>query len=97
MVIRVVASGTWRYDGTQPTVVRFVETDFDVWFGIREADGDLAHDERPTLNSDGHVYYLRRPGWELGEPFWPDRVGFMSGDDTKAAAEAELPGPVNWT
>ncbi|MGI8418606.1 MAG: hypothetical protein ACR2P2_20890 [Nakamurella sp.] len=59
MVIRVVASGTWLYDGK--------------------------------------VYYARyRPGWEPGELFWPDSVGFMSPADAKTAAETELPGPVRW-
>jgi hypothetical protein len=97
IVIRMVATGTWLYDGTVPTVVRVIESDCDFWFDIAEADGDLPKGEEPRLNESGLAYYLRyRPGWEPGQTFWPDSKGFMSVDAAKAAAEARVPGEVSW-
>lgn len=59
-----MAVGEWLYNGTVPTVVRVVRLDYDFWYAIGEADGDLQADERPRLNGEGHAYYIRlQPGW----------------------------------
>jgi hypothetical protein len=94
----VVAIGTWLYDGTVPTTVLVVMLDFDFWYAMGAADGDLEPWERATLNREGHLYYVRyRPGYPHdGEPFWPDSVGFPSLAEAVAAAEAAVPGPVTW-
>jgi hypothetical protein len=93
----VVATGRWLYDGSVPTVVRVVKLDYDFWFAIGEANGELEEGEQPTLNEAGFLFYLRhRPGWTEGEPFWPDSQGFTSVEEAKAAAEASLPSAVEW-
>jgi hypothetical protein len=93
----VVARGTWLYDGVAPTAVLVVQLDYDFWFAVGEANGDLAADETPALNDAGHLYYVRhKPGWTEGEPFWPDGLGYATAAQAKAAAEASLPGPVEW-
>lgn len=71
---------------------------YDFWFAIREADGDLDDDERPRLGEDGHLFYVRhRPGWSEQEPFWPDSPGYLSLAAARAAAEEKVPGPVTWS
>jgi hypothetical protein len=51
------------YDGSVPTVVRVVKLDYDFWFTIGEANGDLEAGEQPSLNDDGFLFYVRhRPG-----------------------------------
>lgn len=97
-MIRVVATGTWLYDGVAQLDVLVVEADYDFWFSLGEADGELDSGEAPVLNSEGHVYYVRyRPGWRPAMPFWPDSAGFMSIANAKTAAEAKLLSPVTWS
>jgi hypothetical protein len=96
-VEQVVAVGEWLYDGTVPTIVRIVLLDYDFWYVVGEANGDVAADEHPLLNSDGHAYYVRlAPGWSQGEPFWPDGFGYMTVDEAKRAAEAKVSDGLRW-
>jgi hypothetical protein len=94
----VVATGWWMYDGTVPTPVRVVMLDYDFWYAVGEADGDLDRDEAPQLNPDGRLYYVRhRPGWPDGDQrFWPDSPGFPTLAEAVAAAESAISGPVRW-
>jgi hypothetical protein len=62
-VENVVAVGEWLYDGTVPTLVRVVRLDYDFWYAVGDADGDLQAGERPVLNAEGFCYYVRhKPG-----------------------------------
>ncbi len=94
----VVATGWWMYDGVVPIPVRVVMLDYDFWYAVGEADGDLEDDEVPQLNAAGRLYYVRhRPGWpERDQPFWPDSPGFPTVAEAVAAAEAAVTGPVRW-
>jgi hypothetical protein len=93
----VVARGVWQYDETVPTEVLVVRLDYDFWYAVGEADGELADGEVPALNADGHLYYVRTtPGWVEGEPFWPDSTGAQSVDDAKAEAQGRVPAPIAW-
>jgi hypothetical protein len=94
----VIATGQWLYDGTTPTTVRIVRLDYDFWYAVGEADGDLDADEVPRLNADGYLYYVRhRPGWlDHEDGFWPDSQGFSSPEEAVAAAEAAVPTTVAW-
>jgi hypothetical protein len=86
----VVAVGQWLYDGTAPTTVRIVRLDYDFWYEIGKADGDLEPDEAPQLNDDGYLYYVKhRSGW-------PDSQGFPTPEEAIAAAESQLPTAVEW-
>jgi hypothetical protein len=98
-MIRVAVSGTWLYDGTVTTTVRVIETDFDFWYAVGEADGQLEDGELPQLNEHGLLYYVcNKPGWDPSQPFWPDSQGFMNVEDAKTAAEAQIiASPVSWS
>jgi hypothetical protein len=97
-VADIVASGTWKYDGTVPTEVRIVRLDFDFWYAIGEADDALEAGEVPTLNADGHLFYVRfKPGeWSASAPFWPDSSGFDTIEAAKQHAESQVQGPIVW-
>jgi hypothetical protein len=86
------------YDGVVPVTVHVVMLDYDFWYAVGQADGDLEADESPQLNADGHLYYVRyRPGWPDGErTFWPDSEGFETLEEAAAAAESAVPGPIRW-
>lgn len=93
----VVAVGEWLYDGNVPTLVRVVRLDYDFWFAVGEADGDLQRGERPALNPEGFCYYVRhKPGWSAGQPFWPDSVGHLSVTEAMRDAESKVPGSIRW-
>jgi hypothetical protein len=97
-VEKVVATGVWRYDGTVPTTVRVVMLNYDFWYALAAADGDLEPGEVPELNDEGRLYYVRhRPGWHVGDAFWPDSPGFHTLAEAIAAAESVIPGPVVWS
>jgi hypothetical protein len=74
----VVATGVWMYDEAVPTTVRVVMLDYDFWYAVAAADGELEPDETPELNEEGRLYYVRhRPGWPAeGCSFWPYSQGF---------------------
>lgn len=94
---KVVAVGEWLYDGNVPTRVLVVQTDYDFWYAIGEADGELTPDEAPALNDEGHSYYVRyKPGWSEGQPFWPDSHGHGNVESAKATAEAGVPSVITW-
>ncbi len=96
-MVEVVAVGEWLYAGGVLTAVRVVRLDYDFWFTVAEANGDLMPGERPLLNGEGSAYYLRyKPGWSEGEPFWPDSVGYMTADEAKQEADRRLSGGVRW-
>jgi hypothetical protein len=97
MMERTVAEGTWLYADSVPTVVRIVQLDYDFWFAVGEANGDLDPSEMPALNPDGYLYYVRNTPWSEGEPFWPDGPGRLSVEEAMAHAETSLPNPVAWS
>ncbi|MBL7257954.1 hypothetical protein [Paractinoplanes lichenicola] len=94
----VIATGRWLYDGTAPMTVRIVRLDYDFWYAVGEANGDLDPDESPRLNADGYLFYVRhRPGWsDESEHFWPDSQGFATLEEAIAAAESAVPTAVTW-
>jgi hypothetical protein len=59
--------------------------------------GKVEDGERPELNDEGHRFYVRStPGWQEGEPFWPDSLGADSVEAAKREAERGVPSPVTW-
>jgi hypothetical protein len=78
--------------------VRIVRLDFDFWYGIAEADDNLADGEAPALNPDGYLFYVRfRPGqWSKSSPFWPDSRGFQTLDEAKLHAGSKVPTEIRW-
>lgn len=94
----VVATGVWLYGDAALTTVRVVMLDYDFWFAVAAADGDLEPGETPDLNEESRLYYVRhRPGWPApGCSFWPDSQGFHTQAEAAAAAQALVPGPIKW-
>jgi hypothetical protein len=84
---KIVASGTWLYDGTVPYRIaiyakpaRFESSRYD--------DDDEQLDERRPIpdTKDGFLYYC-----------WPGRSGeHLTIEDAKAWADAQPWGPVTW-
>jgi hypothetical protein len=88
----------WRYDDVVPTTVRVVMLDYDFWYLLAEADGDLAPGDAPNLNEENRLFYVwHRPGWSApGRRFWPVSPGFRTLAEAVAAAEAVAPSPIAW-
>lgn len=95
-MLRLVAIGTWLYDGDVPMPVRVIESDRDFWFDVGQADGELEEDESPHLNEKGRCYYVLYRDLDL-DRFWPDSIGFLSLEEALAEAEAKVPTEVEWT
>ncbi|GID90803.1 hypothetical protein ACFQFC_36655 [Amorphoplanes digitatis] len=49
----IVATGVWLYDGIAPTTVRVVRLDFDFWYAVAEAGGDLEPGEVSGVERGG--------------------------------------------
>jgi hypothetical protein len=92
----IVARGTWIYDGVAPMPVFIVATDFDFWFEVAKADGDLEPGEQPDLNAEERLYYLSFHGLRDDGTFWPDSVHYKSTEEAKLAAESRVPTPIVW-
>lgn len=90
--------GVWLYDGTVPTTTRVVMLDYDFWYAIGEADGNLQPGEVPNLNEDGCLYYVQHlPGWPACDrSFWPATEGFHTLAEAIDAAEVTVTGPISW-
>lgn len=83
---RIVARGTWLYDGTVPQ--RIVIYAKDARFASSRYDDDEQLDERRPIPDtlDGFLYYC-----------WPGSSGEQrSIEDAKAWADAQPWGPVIW-
>ena len=94
--MKVVASGTWMYDGTYQEPVYIVRLSYDFWYAIGEANGDLEADEVPELNSEGHLYYVGFHDPAQRDGFWADSPGFHTIAEAKTNAESRLPSAVSW-
>ena len=97
--MRVVRSGTWKYDGSVDKPVDIVSFDFDWWYELAATEGSLGAAERPrALGPDGVLYYVRfRKAGSLETPTWLDSEGHADLDEAVSAAEATAPSPIRWT
>jgi hypothetical protein len=93
---RVVRSGTWLYDQTVTRPVYIVQLDFDFWYEIAREENSLEANEQPTLNADGHQYYVSFRGLPREGPIWVDSIGFDSVELASEHAQSRVPTPVVW-
>jgi len=95
MGLEVVATGSWVYDGIAESPVWTVRADFDFWYEIAAADGELEPGETPQLNDDGVTYYVafREPG---DGRFWPHEGGFPTLNEAQRAAARQVPTAIQW-
>lgn len=95
MAKEIVASGSWLSGGSAESPVWIVRADFDFWYEVAAADGDLEPGEKPELNDEGASYYV-----VFGPPrdgkFWPDGGGHRSVEEAQQAAEAKVPTAIRW-
>ena len=98
-MLRVVATGEWLYDRSVPATVRIVETDYDFWYEISQADGDAEMSETPQMNPAGRLYYPIYDNQVIDEngTFWPHEPGYVSVAEAKVAAEGRVPSAIVWT
>jgi len=90
--MRIVRIGTWLYDGAVEKPVDIVALDYDWWFSLTEADGQLEEGESPqSLGPDGCLYYVRfQRALEPAEPTWVDSPGHATLAASLAKAETKV-------
>lgn len=95
----IVASGSWVYADTVERPVDIVGLDYDFWYELARADGQLEPGESPrSSDENGLLYYVRFR--HAGEPVagtWPDSGGHDTIDAAKHAAAGRVVGPISWS
>lgn len=94
--LMVVARGTWLYANTRPMPVAIVRVDHDYWYEIAKADNDLEIGQVPTVDEEGHAYYVSYSNIRDGETFLPDSRTHRTFGDAKADAESRAPSAITW-
>lgn len=94
--LTVVARGTWLYADARPMPVAIVRLGHDYWYEIAKADGDVEAGDVPTVNAEGHAYYVSYSNIRDGGTFLPDSRTHLSLGDAKADAESRAPSPITW-
>ena len=92
---QIVATGSWLYAGTSEKPVYVIKQNYDYWFEMEKADGELEAGEKPELNDDGQIYYVRFN--TLGNKPWSVAYrGCKSLDEAKTFASEKANGPIKW-
>lgn len=96
--MKIVRHGTWLYDNAVPFPVDIVSLNYDFWFELDKADGQLEPGEVPQpMNELGVLYYCRfRHAGELTTPTWPDSAGFPDIAQAMLEAQNRSPSVINW-
>jgi hypothetical protein len=92
----IVAEGSWLYDGICEKPVYIIEQNYDYWFEMEKADGEIESGEEPELNEDGLIYYVRFAPLG-GRPWGVQYGGHKTIDEAKAYAVEKAAGPIKWT
>jgi len=96
--VKIVRSGSWRYDAAVDQSVDVVALDFDFWYEVGRADDALEPAEEPTpLGEGGALYYVRfGNAGRTDEPTWVDSAGYSNVADAVAFAQSRVPSPIRW-
>lgn len=99
MALRIVRSGTWRYDNTVARPVDIIGLDYDFWYELARRDDLLEPGEQPEpLSPDGYLYYVRfRCAGEISEPTWVDSPAHGSVDRAVNDAQGQVLDPIAWS
>ena len=88
--------GTWLYDDTVPMPATIVQLDYDFWYEIGRADGDLEPREQPELSPEGVLYYVCFRSDPEEDPGWVDSPGFQTLAEARKWAASKVAGPIAW-
>jgi len=91
-----IREGTWLYDESVEKPVFLVKADFDFWYEIGKADGQLEENEKEELNEDGFLYYICFRSDPNAEPGWLDSPGHKTEKEAMDWAQSKSPSPINW-
>ena len=91
----IVATGHWLYAETLEKPVYVIEQNYDYWFEMEKADGELETGEKPELNEDGLIYYVRFTPLG-GKPWSVESGGHKTLDAAKSCASEKANGPIKW-
>ena len=86
---KVVAQGTWLYEGSVRETIEIVSFDYDFWFALPGDDGRPEWEPYP-LNEEGVLYYVRVGAEPL--PIEP----FKSALEARAWTDAQSWAPIKW-
>jgi hypothetical protein len=93
----IIQRGRWLYDGTVHMPATIVALDYDFWYEIGRADGDLEPGETPALNAEGRLYYVCFKSDPAAHPGWVDSQGFRDVAAARTCAERQVPSPIEWS
>ena len=98
MSLRIVKTGKWLYGMSVYLPVDIVAINYDFWYQLDKADGQLELNDQPEpLNAEGVLYYVRfRKALEPLEPTWPDSSGYTDINEAMAYAQSKVPGSIHW-
>lgn len=92
---QIVATGSWLYAETSEKPVYVIQQNYDYWFEMEKADGELEPGEKSELNEDGQIYYVCFT--PLGNKPWGVAYrGCKSINEAKALASEKVKGPIKW-
>jgi len=92
---KIVLTGRWLYAETAEKRVYVIEQNYDYWFEMEKVDGEIETGEKPELNEDGLIYYVRFTS--IGDKPWSvESGGHKSVDEAKAYATEKVDGPIEW-
>ena len=92
----IIQRGRWLYDGTVFQPAAIVALDYDFWFEIGKADGQLGPGEEPELNAEGLLYYVCFASDPAGHPGWVDSQGFADVGAAQEWAATKVQSPIEW-
>ena len=93
---KLTRKGTWFYDCTTEKPVYLVKVDFDYWYEIGKAGGQLEEDEKEELNEEGFLYHACFRCNPIKEPVWIDSPGYKTEKEAMDWAQSKSPSPINW-
>ena len=96
MIREIVKRGEWLYDESVYKPAYIVKLDYDFWYEMGKADGDLEPDETPELNEEGFLYYVCFKSDPETIPGWVDSPGFKTIEKACDWAESQVPGTLSW-
>lgn len=91
----LVLRGQWLYDNSVHKTVQIFSIDYDYYFEIAKADGQLETAEQPILNEHGETYMIKWDDNADFNSFGPRENGGLTLHEAKHIVEGKV-GLVRW-